>query len=135
MAGYATEQRKLLMLFLQCHPDECFSAAEIAEALSDAAISLSAVYRNLAYLEREGLINRLVKEGRRESLYQFVAAATCRNCLHLSCVKCGTICHMEVSALDPFLANGFTLDCKKTVLYGVCRDCTEKQTDSYKENS
>ena len=129
VSGYATEQRKLLMLFLQCHPDECFSAAEIAEALSDASISLSAVYRNLSYLEKEGLINRQVKAGRRESYYQFVAAASCRNCLHLSCVKCGSVHHMQAESIEGLLQNGFALDCKKTVLYGVCRNCTEKENE------
>ena len=126
MAAYATEQRKLMMLFLECRADECFSASEIAEALSDASVSLSAVYRNLAYLEREGLITRRVKEGRRESLYQFVAAPSCQNCLHLSCVKCGSVRHMQAASLEDLVSNAFTLDCKKTVLYGVCRDCTEK---------
>ena len=116
------------MLFLQCHPDECFSAAEIAEALSEASVSLSAVYRNLTYLEKKGLIDRRVKEGRRESLYQFVAADRCRNCLHLSCVKCGSVHHMQADSLAPLMQNGFMLDTKKTVLYGVCRDCTEKET-------
>ena len=130
MASYATEQRKLLMLFLQCHPDECFSAAEIADALSDASVSLSAVYRNLTYLEKQGLINRRVKEGRRESLYQFVASPSCRNCLHLSCVKCGSIHHVQAESFAPLMQNGFTLDCQKTVLYGVCRDCTAKEIHS-----
>ena len=126
MASYATEQRKLMMLFLECRADECFSASEIAEALSDASISLSAVYRNLAYLEKEGFITRRVKEGRRESLYQFVAAPSCQNCLHLSCVKCGSVRHMQAASLENLVASAFTLDCKKTVLYGVCRECTEK---------
>ena len=130
MSGYATEQRKLLMLFLQCRPDECFSASEIAEALSDASVSLSAVYRNLAYLEREGLVTRRVKEGRRESFYQFVASPSCKNCLHLSCVRCGSVHHMQAASLDALASSGFTLDCKKTVLYGVCRECTEKDSDS-----
>ena len=130
VSGYATEQRKLLMLFLQCHPDESFSAAEIAEALSDASVSLSAVYRNLSYLEREGLINRQVKAGRRECYYQFVAAVSCRNCLHLSCVKCGSVHHMQAESIEGLMQNGFTLDPKKTVLYGVCRDCTDKERDA-----
>ena len=127
MSGYATEQRKLLMLFLQCHPDECFSAAEIAEALSDASVSLSAVYRNLAYLEREGLINRQVKAGRRESFYQFVAAAACRNCLHLSCVKCGSVHHLQASSLAPLLQDGFAVDPQKTVLTACAATAPKKK--------
>ena len=130
MQGYATEQRRLLQLFLECRPDECFSAAEIAEALSDASVSLSAVYRNLAYLEKEGVVTRRVREGRRESVYQFVAAPSCQNCLHLSCVRCGSVRHMQAASLENLVSSAFTLDCKKTVLYGVCRDCTEKDKES-----
>ena len=130
MSKYATEQRKLLMLFLQCNPDKRFSAREIADALSDAEISQSAVYRNLAFLEKEGKVSRSVREGKRESVYQFVAADACRSCLHLSCTKCGTICHMKAAEIESILPNnGFTLDRQKTVLYGVCHECAEKENE------
>ena len=125
MATYATEQRKVLMLFLQCNPDKQFSAKEIADALEEGGISRSAVYRNLSFLEKEGLVSRTVKAGCRESLYQFVGADACRSCLHLTCVKCGSICHMKAAEVEALLPeNGFKLDRKKTVLYGVCRECT-----------
>lgn len=126
MASYSTEQRKLLMLYLRCHPDKYFSARQIAEALKEAGISQSAVYRNLALLEEEGFVSRTLKSGGRESVYQFVGADACQNCLHLTCVKCGSICHMEAKEIEALLPQtGFTLDRKKTVLYGVCLNCSE----------
>lgn len=53
MSSYSTRQRKALLAYLSRHPDELLSARQIADALADEKISLSAVYRNLAQLEAE----------------------------------------------------------------------------------
>ena len=53
MPSYSTRQRKVLLAYLSQHPDELLSARQIADALADEKISLSAVYRNLAQLEAE----------------------------------------------------------------------------------
>ena len=53
MQSYSTRQRKVLLAYLSQHPDELLSARQIADALADKKISLSAVYRNLAQLETE----------------------------------------------------------------------------------
>ena len=56
---YMTEQRKKLFEFFKSHPDMTTSARDLAAQLvaeEHAKISVSAVYRNLAMLEREGLI-------------------------------------------------------------------------------
>ena len=62
MAAYITKQRRILLTFLEDHPDESLSAADIAKALADRSISVSAVYRNLAALEEEGRIRRFPRE-------------------------------------------------------------------------
>ena len=52
---YMTEQRKKLFEFFQSHPDMTISARDLAAQLvaeEHAKISVSAVYRNLAMLER-----------------------------------------------------------------------------------
>ena len=48
MSSYSTRQREALLAYLSRHPDELLSARQIADALADEKISLSAVYRNLA---------------------------------------------------------------------------------------
>ena len=53
MSGYNTKQRRALLTFLGEHPDELLSARQMADALAEKQISLSAVYRNLAQLEAE----------------------------------------------------------------------------------
>ena len=68
MSSYSTQQRKALLAYLSRHPDELLSARQIADALADEKISLSAVYRNLAQLEAEEKVRRSSKSGTR-SLY------------------------------------------------------------------
>ena len=53
MSGYNTKQRRALLAFLGEHPDELLTARQMADALAEKQISLSAVYRNLAQLEAQ----------------------------------------------------------------------------------
>lgn len=45
MSRYNTEQRRSLMTFLRSHPDCQYSARQLADALEQQNISLSAVYQ------------------------------------------------------------------------------------------
>lgn len=133
MAAYRTQQRKQLFSFLQNHPDRQFSAKQIAQQLSESGVSLSAVYRNLASLEREALVNRFTKEGSRELYYQYVQSEKCQNRMHLICMKCGRTLHMDATATDRLLnhvfqADGFQINKPKSVLFGLCRQCAEHHT-------
>ena len=112
------------------HPDELLSARQIADALADKKISLSAVYRNLAQLETEEKVRRSSKSGTREVYYQYLDAESCKGALHMSCIKCSKTFHMETNAalLAKHLAQSeqFILDTTDTILYGTCSDCKGK---------
>ena len=81
MSSYSTRQRKALLAYLSRHPDELLSARQIADALADEKISLSAVYRNLAQLEAEEKVRRSSKSGTREVYYQYLDAESCKGAL------------------------------------------------------
>ncbi len=124
-----TKQRRTLLSYLRGHADEQLSAQEIAAALRDERISLSAVYRNLAELEAEGLVRRSASNGR-EASYRFVGAEACRGCLHLSCKRCGRTFHMDAGSAEQLTqvvakTEGFALDKSDTVLYGLCEFCQD----------
>ena len=128
MAAYHTKQRKNLMRFLEAHPDESLSAADIARGLADESVSMSAVYRNLQALEEEGKIRRVSKPGSREMLYQFTDRDECRSQLHLLCKSCGITYHMDREAADYLIRllarkEQFAIDTVETVLYGTCEAC------------
>ena len=128
MSKYMTKQRKLLLNYLQAHPDEFLSAGEISEAVRDGEISASAVYRNLSELEGEGKVRRMSRAGSREVFFQYMDALDCRDCLHLSCTKCGRTFHMSAPGAERIVrdaekSDAFRIDRSETVLYGVCRNC------------
>ena len=130
MPGYNTKQRRTLLAFLGQHPDELFSARQIADALKAEQISLSAVYRNLVQLEADDQIRRYTKSGTQEAFYEYIAADHCKDVVHMKCVKCGRTFHMteqNAAMLAELLAQNeqFGLDRNSTVLYGTCSQCKE----------
>ena len=131
MPKYMTKQRKALLNYLSMHADERLSAKQIEDALKSEGISISAVYRNLSELEREGKVRRVNNSGSREVFYQYTDGAHCKDCLHLSCEKCGKTYHMNSAVAQTLIENlaqsdEFTIDKANTVLYGVCGDCRKK---------
>lgn len=131
MPKYMTKQRKTFLNYLSNHADEQLTVKQISEALESENISLSAVYRNLSSLEEEGKIRRVSRNGSREVYYQYIGNEHCRDCLHLSCEKCGKTFHMNVSGAKKLvenvaLAENFAVDKSNTVLYGICKACQEK---------
>lgn len=131
MPKYMTKQRKALLNYLSMHADERLSAKQLEDALKIEGISISAVYRNLSELEKEGKVRRVNNSGSREVFYQYTDGAHCKDCLHLSCEKCGKTYHMNSAVAQTLIENlaqsdEFTIDKANTVLYGVCGDCREK---------
>ena len=132
MQKYKTRQRKLLLEYLAAHADEELSARQIENALREYEISLSAVYRNLSALESEGKVRRVSRSGSREIYYQYTDCSGCKDCLHLSCEKCGKTYHMNMPGMEMLIENlaksdEFAIDRKNTVLYGVCKSCRKEE--------
>ena len=128
MQAYMTQPRRRLLNYLQSHADETLSAGQISGELPE--ISVSAVYRNLAALEKDGAVRRVTKAGSREILYQYLAGAQCREHLHLNCKKCGKTFHMDAEETEELVRaiaalDKFALDRSETVLYGLCEHCQE----------
>ena len=123
-----TKQRKLLLDYLSAHADETLPTGRIVEALAGEEISASAIYRNLAALERDGKLKRSAKPGSQELHYRYAGAESCQGHLHLSCLRCGKTVHLEEAESDVLAqrlakSEGFALDRADTVLYGICADC------------
>ncbi len=128
MGKYSTVQRKRLLEFLHDNHDKHFTTSDIVECLSDENISQSSIYRNLQAFEKEGIIVRTAREGRRDFSYQFVNRSACKSCLHMTCTKCGKTFHLAKVMADEFIKSlfdydGFSIDCRKTIIYGICDKC------------
>ena len=128
MAKYMTKQRKILLDYFSRHTHEALSAKQIADALGEDQISVSAVYRNLAALEEDGLLKRVSKPGSHEAFFQYTDDSRCHEKLHLSCKRCGKMYHMNTSGAELLIRTiaekeGFSVDRSETVLYGLCEAC------------
>lgn len=137
MAEYETKQRRILLDYLNAHPDRGFSVAELFEGLSAAHTAeivpgKSTIYRLIARLVNEGLVKRFSADQGRQFSYQIVACAACDAHLHLKCTACGSLFHMDHTVSERIMRevlsrNEFSLDEKETVLFGVCKSCNPKQ--------
>ncbi len=128
MRRYATSQRKILIDFLEKNRHSKFSAREIYENLKHKNISLSAVYRNLPLLEKDGYINRVATGDGKQVFYQSIELAGCGKSLHMFCNKCGKTFHMDDDIANNFFGeiknkNNFSVDVRKTIVYGICDEC------------
>ena len=128
MAKYVTKQRTLLTEYFHRHLDEAVTARQIAADLEAENISLSAVYRNLSSMEKEGLVHRVNHGDSKEAYYRYAAAEECQECLHLSCKECGKTFHLSHDGAERIMRTlsdtvNFSLDKQDTILYGVCERC------------
>jgi Fur family ferric uptake transcriptional regulator len=133
LAEYETKQRRILLNYLNAHPDRGFSVEELFDALSaeyaaDAVPGKSTIYRLIARLVSEGLVKRFAAEKGRQFAYQIIACNACDAHLHLKCTACGSLYHMDHAVSKQIMRevlnrSEFSLDEKETVLFGVCKGC------------
>ena len=135
MAGYRTEQKKMLLAYLQANGGEAYTVEELAEGMratyGELSPGVSTVYRLMTRLAEEGKVKRFLREKGRGFVYQIVAGRGCSHHLHMKCTRCGRLLHLDgaVSAElhERILAqSGFTLCGEATVLFGVCESCSGK---------
>ncbi len=128
MKEYSTRQRTELLGLLARRPAHDFTADELVAELAGSGINRSTVYRNLGHLARDGVITQKISDDGRRKVYRFNAAHGCAGHLHLLCVKCGSIVHMdgeltEVIARLTDSGCGFSLKTETTVIEGLCKNC------------
>ncbi len=133
MANYNTEQKKILLDFLARSCENSYTIEEIITALShehtDKMPAKSTVYRLMNKLVEEKLVHRSAGEKGRQFVYRSTAAEDCRHHLHLQCVACGKVLHLDRDTSNTLLcevraARGFNISESDTVLLGKCEFCS-----------
>ena len=124
---YKTKQRSALLDFFASHSDKTFSASEL---IADPALGLgeATVYRQLSKLSEEGKLNKIISNASDGARYQYHPHESCNGHFHLRCTKCGELVCAECSFMENMekhlgADHGFTVDPKKTVIYGICKEC------------
>lgn len=130
-SGYTTASRRRILEFLKNNSNGTVTAADIHAYLKahDNEVNITTIYRYLDKLAKEGTVIRYVAEKGAKAVYQYVELGhRCEEHLHLKCVKCGCIIHLECDFMDEISEHirnehGFELQCKNSILYGVCQQC------------
>ena len=143
--GYNTKTRQLILDYLINNRQHAVSASNILEHLEaeGASPNPTTVYRYLDKLAGEQRIMKYVADKGEKAVFQYVDEGRhCREHLHLKCVQCGRIYHLDCHFMDEVRAHlmaehGFTLQCEGSVLYGLCRRCAQQneQAEQTAENS
>ena len=129
---YNTGKRSELLGFLKNNADEAFSLEEICARLTVDGKGKSTLYRQTAKLVEEGYVSR-IPTGSRRFVYQYMDKQHCTEHLHLKCLDCGRLVHLDAASsasLEKNLLNaeGFSLDSGR-ILYGKCRECNLNKKD------
>ena len=131
MKEYNTEQKKAIVGLLEENRELSYTAEEIAcrlrERHGESAPGKSTVYRLLPKLAQGGKIIKENTDGRCHT-YRAACEGECRGHIHMKCTRCGGFFHLDGGATEELFSSvrsrdGFTLDIKETVLFGVCARC------------
>ncbi len=132
IGSYSTEKRGMILEYLKAHSDESVSVKDIEASLNksgEKSINVTTIYRYLDKLSTEGHVLKHTGDEGKKATYQYVNPEhACHNHLHMKCTSCGKIMHMDCGFMEEFMNHiknhhKFTIECKTSMLYGVCNDC------------
>ena len=127
-APYNTKQRSAVLSFFEDNAEGQFTIDELIEHLGETAPGKSTVYRLVKKLEEDGELRRFTREGTTKAVYQLAGANCCSEHLHIKCVDCGLLIHLDHEAQDELTkSTGFVIDDSLSMLYGVCADCARRR--------
>lgn len=127
-AVYNTKQRSAVLRIFEENAEKQFTIDELIALLGDEAPGKSTVYRLVGKLEEEGTLRRFTREGTSKAVYQLSGAHCCSEHLHIKCVDCGLLIHLDHETQNELTKNtGFTIDDSLSMLYGVCADCARRR--------
>lgn len=128
---YQTRCKTSIMDYLVEHKESSFSAFDIYDYLKrrGEVINLATIYRNLDRLTESGVIIKFKSAEDDRCQYQYVEPESdCGHHLHMQCSKCSRIIHLECDMMEELKKSieesyGFNIECKNSLITGVCKDC------------
>ena len=126
-SAYNTKQRSAVLSCFEENADGQFTIDELMDALGGNAPGKSTVYRLVKKLEEEGMLRRFTREGTSKAVYQLAGTHCCSEHLHIKCVDCGLLIHLDHETQDEFTkSTGFVIDDSLSMLYGRCAECARR---------
>lgn len=127
-ATYQTKPRREIIALLEQNKDKQYTVDELIEAMGEAAPGKSTVYRLISKLESDGIVRRISREGTHKAVYQLAGKSCCSEHLHIKCVDCGLLIHLDNKAQDELSrTTGFVIDDSLSMLYGRCAACAGRR--------
>ncbi|MEF9922598.1 MAG: transcriptional repressor [Anaerovoracaceae bacterium] len=131
---YKTNNRTKILTYLKENQDRTVSVMDIDCHLrdTDSQVNLTTIYRYLDKLTTDGNVMKYISERGDKATFQYVERDhKCDEHLHLKCTECGEIIHLDCHFMEEISHHinedhGFDLQCKNSVLYGVCKNCRAK---------
>ena len=132
--GYSTRQGTLILSYLEKNIGP-YTADELAERLHS-RVGKATVYRHLERLCDAGLVRKFFPAEGVSASYQYVGGhGDCKRHYHMVCSRCGRLFHLDCEQLKELTEHikerhGFLLDPERTILYGICADCSRKEAEN-----
>jgi len=134
---YNTRQREILIDYLETVPRAHITISDVCEYFKThgSPMGQATIYRQMEKLVDDGLVSKYIFDSNSPACFEYIGNSehvSDGNCFHCKCEKCGALIHMhcdELSAIKGHLfeEHGFSLDPFRTVFYGICKDCREKE--------
>ena len=130
MAGkYKTRQQSAILDCLM-KSKGYVTVSEIEKYLkkSRCSVGLTTIYRHLKNMEHDGIVARINVEKQPGACYQYIANDKDEDSFYIECESCGIVEKMECHQLAELYSHlnadhHFSINPKKTVLYGKCAKC------------
>ena len=132
--GYNTAARSRILGFLKENKDRTVNANDILNWLNNQGndVNITTIYRYLDKLTESGEVMKYIAENGTRAVFQYVGERQhCEEHLHLQCVRCGAILHLDCDFMDEISEHvmnehGFKIQCRNSIIYGECSRCLEK---------
>lgn len=134
---YNTKQKQIIFDFLTDNRDTFFTCDEILDRLKESGtpVGKATLYRFLDSLVSSGDARKVVDDTQKSAAYQLLDKnMDCSAHMHLKCTGCGSLVHLGCDFMSSvgehvLSHHQFRIDNSKTLIYGLCVNCFEKEKD------
>ena len=133
---YKTRQREELLEYLVSVQGEHITVNDIKIYFQNKgrSIGVATIYRQLEKMVNEGIVTKYTIDINSPACFEYTAADSHEKdvCFHCKCEKCGKLIHLHCEELEEMQGHlkeehEFKLNPMRTVLYGICIECEDKQ--------
>lgn len=131
---YKTRISQAIEAFAAERQDRGFCAADVSVYLDENGIdaNTTTVYRNLDRMVTQDKLIKYQSADGSSSMYRMEKADhSCHEHLHMQCVKCGRVIHIDRDTMNHIAKGvheryGFMIDCDRSSICGICKDCQRR---------